>query len=48
MFNTRPAGTIEFREGDNVVVLADGMLRLHPVVWLQRLYPNSRLLKRAL
>jgi hypothetical protein len=25
MFNTHPAGTTEFKEGDNVVVLADGM-----------------------
>jgi len=25
MFNTRPSGTAQFREGDDVVVLADGM-----------------------
>ena len=25
MFNTHPAGTIEFKEGNNLMVLADGM-----------------------
>ena len=35
MFNTRPAGTIEFREGDNVVVLADGMYPCTPGVFIQ-------------
>jgi len=73
MSDTRITEAIDFREGDDVMVLADGvypctpgvfirlrkdaswaeikerdgMVRSHPVVWLQRVYPDSRLLKRA-
>jgi hypothetical protein len=35
MFNTRPAGTSEFREGDHVVVLAEGLYPCTPGVFIR-------------
>ena len=35
MFNTYPAGTTEFREGDNVMVLAEGMYPCTPGVFVR-------------